>query len=171
MHTTHGLLDLAKEQIAVRQLQTLPMSDYRLAKLMGISESTMSNWRTGRSRIGTEYAKRFADATGLPVEYIYACIEHERAQSPEVKSILESIAQHFVSGSTAASILLALAVSNFAAQPVEGREYSHPQRADSNSGALYIIRSASQFSRRRRMFEFIRTLFGMCDETCFTVQL
>lgn len=107
MLTSIQLIELAKAHLAVRHLLTLPMSDYRLAQLLDIPDRTVSNWRVGRSHIGTKFAKRFADATGLAEEYVYACIEHERADTEDARSILEKIAEHYAHVGTAASVLLA----------------------------------------------------------------
>lgn len=95
MHTSHELIELAKQRLAIRHHLTPPMTDYRLAKLMDIRHPTLSAWRTGVRVIGTEFVRKFADACELPEEYVYACIEHERSQSEDVKRVLVRIAEHF----------------------------------------------------------------------------
>lgn len=125
MHTTLELLDVAKHQLAIEHGLTLPMSDYRLADLLDLDQRTVSNWRKGRSHIGAKFAPRFAEATGLAVEYVYACIEHERADSEEARSVLKKIAKRFAEHGTAASILLAFLTLLLGATP---RADAHPSQ-------------------------------------------
>lgn len=110
MHTSLELLELAKQRLALKNGLTLPMSDYRLGKLMGLNQSTVSAWRTGVRGIGTEFAAQFADACELPAPYVYACIEHERAKNDGERSILESIAQAFRGKAAAVAAILAVAM-------------------------------------------------------------
>jgi hypothetical protein len=95
MHTTAQLLELAKQRLSLAHNLPLPMTDYRLSKLLGVSTQVVSGWRTGTRGIGAEFAQKFADACELPSEYIYACIQHERAKNEQERSILERIAKQF----------------------------------------------------------------------------
>lgn len=117
MHTTLQLIDLAKKRLALRHSVPLPMTDYRLAKLMDIKPNTVSNWRTGKSRIGTEFAANFASACELPKEYVYACIEHERAKDPGVLKILEGIAAAFRGKAAAWTMAILAAGTTLALSP------------------------------------------------------
>lgn len=108
MHTTHDLIELAKQRLALRHGLTLPMTDYRLAKLMGLRQQTVSGWRTGKSGIGTEFAAQFAEACELSPEYVYACVQMERAE-PAERPILERIADAFRGRAAALTAALALA--------------------------------------------------------------
>jgi hypothetical protein len=107
MHTSHQLIELAKQRLALRNGIDLPMTDYRLSKLTGIAQATISNWRVGRSRIDNQFASVFADACELPPEYVLACIEHERTGDPKLRAIYESIADKFKAGALVAAILAA----------------------------------------------------------------
>lgn len=118
MHTTHELIDLAKQRLALAHSLRAPLTDYRLAKLLGVSTQVVSGWQRGKRTIGSEFAQKFADACELPTEYVYACIEHERAKDPTVSKILANIAEVFKNkvGKAAAAILtvgLFLALPNF----------------------------------------------------------
>jgi len=144
MHTTHDLIELAKQTLAVRHQLTLPMSDYRCAKLMDIGERNFSNWRKGRTGISLEFATRFAEATNLTPEYVLACLEHERATSPAVRSILESIALRFTDQGTRASILLAALFVFAFLNPLTSEAKSlqvTPMGQSIETGFLYIMRS------------------------------
>lgn len=111
MHTTHELIELAKQRLSLAHNLPLPMTDYRLGKLLKIKQATISNWRTGKTGIGSEFAQIFASACELSPEYIYACIQHERAKNAQERSILERIASQFRGAAAvivAAGMMLAL---------------------------------------------------------------
>jgi hypothetical protein len=95
MHATPDFLDLAKKRLAAKHDLELPMSDYRLHKLLDVKQSTLSNWRIGKSHIAPEFADLFARVCEVPEEYVLACIEHERAKSKSVRSIYARIAAKF----------------------------------------------------------------------------
>lgn len=107
MHTTIELLDLAKQRLALRHALPLPMTDYRLGKLLGVQQGTLSAWRRGKSRIDSRFASVFADACELPPEYVLACVEREGADDPKLQQIYESIAARFKAGVLVAAILTA----------------------------------------------------------------
>lgn len=107
MHTSRELIELAKQRLALDHHLTLPMTDYRLGKLMHIRQQNISAWQTGARGIGTEFSAQFAEVCGLPEEYVYACIEHEREKNPAVLRVLESIADAF-KGKAAAIVATAL---------------------------------------------------------------
>jgi hypothetical protein len=107
MHTPHELIELAKQRLALKNNLPLPMTDYRLAKLMNIRQATISGWRTGVRGIGTEFAAQFAAVCELPEAYVFACIEHEREKNPSVLRILEAIAKTFSAGRAAALAIVA----------------------------------------------------------------
>ena len=125
MHTSIELMELAKQRLALKHDLTLPVTDYRLGKLMGIRQATLSSWRSGRTHIGTEFVRKFADACELPEAYVYACVQSERESNPEVKSVLANIAKQYaprVAGALGAVILssgLLLASSTFPASRAE----------------------------------------------------
>lgn len=108
MHNTHELIELAKQRLALKHGLDLPMTDYRLAKLMNLKQSTVSAWRVGKSHIGTEFAAQFAEVCELPGAYVYACVKHERAKNDGERSILEAIADAFRGKAAAIAAILAV---------------------------------------------------------------
>jgi hypothetical protein len=76
---------------------------YRLARIIQTSESTVNNWKHGRSAIGREYVTRIAELLEEPAEYVLACVEHEREQDAGARKLWKRIAERFRSP---ASILL-----------------------------------------------------------------
>jgi len=77
-----------------------------LSKVIPASESTVNNWKHGRSAIGREYVTRIAELLGEPAEYVLACVEHEREQDAGAKKLWRRIAERF--HSTASILLVAL---------------------------------------------------------------
>lgn len=128
MHTSLQLIDLAKQRLALKNDLTLPMTDYRLAKLMEIRPQTLSQWRTGRTTIGTEFVRKFSEACELSEAYVYACIEHDRAPA-EVRGVLEQIAAAFAG--KAASLVMAIVAAGtlFALSPNHAHA-AHSSRAE-----------------------------------------
>lgn len=115
------------------------MTDYRLAKLMQLRLQTVSNWRTGRTGIGTEFARKFADACDLEPEYVYACVQAERADSPEEISLLERIASAF-GGSRRVALGIVLAAM-VAAGTLYAPESNQAVAAVSDAQGIYIMRT------------------------------
>jgi transcriptional regulator with XRE-family HTH domain len=93
------------------------MTDYRLAKLLELRTQTISQWRAGKTGIGAQFAQKFADACELPTEYVYACIELERAKDPAVGKILANIAEVFANKSSKVAAVT-LAVGMLFALPI-----------------------------------------------------
>lgn len=66
-------------------------SDYALAKALGMTQSTISGYRAGRSRMDDDAALKVAAILGIdPLEPI-AAANAERAKSPEMKAVWESL--------------------------------------------------------------------------------
>lgn len=158
MLTTHELIDLAKQQLAIRYLLTLPMSDYRLAQLLDVQQTTMSNWRTGKTRISVEYIDRFARACDLREEYVLACLEAERAKSPMVRSIYERIAERFrpAVNSAVLGVAAILAVAALA---------GFPSRSEASTFLLVDGNIHTANSRRSRMRRFLARALGHESDT------
>lgn len=84
-------LDRAKSHLGLT-------SDYALAKALKVGTSTISNYRAGRSRIDDDMAMRLAHVLGInPLEPI-AAANAERAKSPELRDMWESIMQKVALG-------------------------------------------------------------------------
>ena len=129
MHTTHQLIDLAKQRLALAHNLPMPITDYRLAKLLDIRTATVSAWRTGIRGIGVEFAQKFAQACELPEAYVFACIEHERTKDAGVRHILETIAEAF-QGKAAAVIMSALLLTGVSSLMPENKAFADSAGAD-----------------------------------------
>lgn len=121
---------------------------YRLARLIPTSESTMANWKNGRTGIDQRFVTRIAELLEEPPEYILACIEAERAQSPELEKIWRGIAEKF--RSHAASILLVTALV-FGVGNATKAEASEGSPAAAGSPPMYVMTNRR---RRRPWWDF-----------------
>jgi hypothetical protein len=100
LETTRDLLERLRAKHA--------SSWWGLSKIIPASESTVNNWKHGRSAIGREYVTRIAELLDEPAEYVLACVEHEREQDAGARKLWQRIAAKF--RSHAASILLGAVV-------------------------------------------------------------
>jgi len=84
MLSTVQLLDIARQRHG-------GVSDYRIAKLLGVSTQNISNYRTGRNTPVNPVAKRLGELAGVdPLEAV-AAVNLERASSPEEREIWETM--------------------------------------------------------------------------------
>lgn len=152
MHTSLQLIDLAKQRLAEKHGRPLPMTDYRLAKLMELSQQVVAGWRSGSRTIGTKFARKFAEACDLDPAYVLACIEQERERDPTVRQIWTTIAEHF-DGKAAAFAMMSIGAALLAA----GMIHASPENLAAfpllGWSELYIMRT--QMRRIRSLsFEF-----------------
>lgn len=61
-------------------------SDYRLAQLLGVPKSSISNYRNGRSQMEDRIAIRLAEMLGVPPVTVVAEIHAERSKDPNTQS-------------------------------------------------------------------------------------
>jgi predicted transcriptional regulator len=76
MFSTIELLDLAKAKAG-------DVSDYRLAKMLGVDQTSMSNYRRGRSQPKNPIAMRLAELCDLDPAEVVAWVNLERSSTPE----------------------------------------------------------------------------------------
>ena len=98
MRTTVQLMD------AVKARHEMP-SDYRLAKVLGVSFSRVSNWRRGHHGFSDEVAIKVAELLEEPPELVLLEVLAERAKRTEVRAVLEAAARRLA----AAVVVLGLA--------------------------------------------------------------
>lgn len=133
MHTTAQLIELAKQRLASKHGLPLPMTDYRLAKLLNVSTQVVSGWQNGSRTIGAKFVRKFADACDLPPEYVYACTQAERADTADEVSLLERIAEAFKS-KAAAWIVAAMVTAGMVFAPAGNQ--AHARVSDGPGYAL-----------------------------------
>lgn len=82
-------------EIFEQLLQKHGLSAYKVAKETGVTQSTLSDWKRGRSTPKTENMKKLADFFGVTVEYLMTGKEERsseltRRDQKEVESIIAS---------------------------------------------------------------------------------
>jgi transcriptional regulator with XRE-family HTH domain len=152
--TTPQLIELAKRKLtALEPLERRgrPMTDYRFAQLAGLRQNLVSNWQLGKSRIGRQFVTKFAELTGLPEAYVFACVELERERDPGVRAVLLALAAQFasVAARRAAAVILATGVGIALAAPAPSQAAPGPA-ARGGACILWQIRSRFRRGRRRR---------------------
>lgn len=70
-------------------------SDYALAKVLGITQSTISGYRAGRSRIDDDVALTVAEILGLHPLHVIASANAERAKTPEQRERWSGVMEKF----------------------------------------------------------------------------
>lgn len=80
MLSTVELLDLARHRQG-------DVTDYRIAKLLGISTQNVSNYRTGRAMPINRVAMRLAELAGVDPLQAVAAVNLERSTTPEDREL------------------------------------------------------------------------------------
>lgn len=93
MQSTRQFLAAVRRALEAGRGETV--SDYRLAKELGVTRSAMSRYLLGKNTFDERVAMRVAGVLELHPGYVAACIQAERAereQSPERRQLWESVA-------------------------------------------------------------------------------
>ncbi len=83
------LLELLRKQ---QEIKGLPTTDYRLAKILGMTPQGIMHTIKHNGSLSDEYAIVLADELILPRSYVVACMARHRAKNPELIEMWESIA-------------------------------------------------------------------------------
>ncbi len=84
-NATNAALDRVASTLGIQ-------SDYAIAKALHISRSNLTTYRDGGGQLGDETAIRAAQIAHLNPACLLAKIQAERAKSPEVRKVWESLA-------------------------------------------------------------------------------
>lgn len=88
MKTTVEYLEAVKAKLA------LP-SDYALAKVLGVTHTSIIQYRNGRSALGIETSMKLGEILGLDGHAIYAHGQIERAKKPEISDFWKAVSEKF----------------------------------------------------------------------------
>ena len=94
MQTTKQLLDRAKKAQGIE-------SDYKLAQVLGVVQSAVTHWRSGRSSPDDVIAARLAEMAGQDPLSVIAELHAARAKTPDAKQLWMRMAmqlRHAVAG-------------------------------------------------------------------------
>lgn len=99
-----NLLDSAKAKANIE-------SDYRLAKIIGITHSVVSAYRHGKSMPNEKILAQLCALSGDDVGVVAAQVQAERAQSPEGKSMWMMVAARLAGRASTAFLSVVFAIA------------------------------------------------------------
>ena len=142
---------------------------YRLAKVIGISQGTMTGYKAGKSMPDARVLEQLCALSGDDVAVVMAQIQAERERTPEGKSMWLMVARRLAGHAQPAILaaLFAIALIAFSAMPARAAELQSIQKPRLDS--LYIV-STGRFGqfvncllvRLRRYAGFLGLSFGLC---------
>ena len=97
MLTTRDLLAAAK------LAKGIP-SNYRLARVLEVPDTTVQRWNTGRNRPDDEMAVRLAEMAGLDAGQVVASIRAERAEPGPMRDLWADVAARLAHAGAAAAV-------------------------------------------------------------------
>lgn len=133
MFSVADLLDRAKARGNIE-------SDYRLGKVIGITHSTISGYRSGKTKPDERVLEQLCALSGDDPHLIAAQLQAERARTSEGKSMWLAIAARLQGGKASTAILsvvFAIALLAGFASPVRASEVSDAQNPKVD--LLYIV--------------------------------
>lgn len=114
-------------------------SDYRLAKVIGITHAGISSYRVGRSMPNDKILAQLCALSGDDVAVIAAQVQAERAQSTEGKSMWLMIAKRLAGGASTAILTVLFTISLIAGYAGEARASAVQSVKTQWAGSLYIV--------------------------------
>ena len=159
MFSIANLLERAKQNANLE-------SDYRLAKVLSINQSAISNYRVGRSWPNEKILAQLCALSGDDVGVVAAQVQAERAQSPEGKSMWMMVAARLAGRASTAFLSVVFAIALVAGYT--GNAWASVPQASKTCkvNMLYIV-SISFFVRLSTWLELhrwrIMGFFRLCS--------
>lgn len=157
MFSVAGLLDRAKDRAGIE-------SDYRLAKVIGITQSAVSNYRIGKTMPDARVLEQLCALSGDDLAVVAASIQAERERTPEGKTVWLAIAARLQAGRALPGLTAIIAVVALALaamfSPLKSTAYAANHSHDFKLTKLYIVSSrmlrtfAARMARLRRRTAF-----------------
>lgn len=142
-HTSAALVDELRARLALT-------SDYQVAKLLGVTRSSVSLWRLGHGHMSDATALKVAEYLDADPLWVLLRVWESRSDSPGARHVAQRVLEELrekgravVRRSRQASVLLALAVGVAAVSPAPTE--ACPLYAQVDGGSVYIL-----LNRRRR---------------------
>lgn len=101
-------------------------SNYRLARVMGVTDNTLNNWQSGRGMPGDVQAVRLAQMAGVNPAIVLAELAAERAKDDVTKAVWRGLAEHLRGAGLA---VIVAAICSFGAPP-EARAFEVTHSVD-----------------------------------------
>lgn len=132
MNTTCDFLDAVKTKRGID-------SDYALAKILKVTGSCISNYRSKRSYLDDKMALKVAEALEIDAGYVIACSHVERAKNEEIRQTWRGIVEKL--GSVAATVILGIAAYTLPVAPAHAGTSLLPED-------VYYVKSRRRNAKR-----------------------
>ncbi|MFY7915873.1 MAG: DUF3693 domain-containing protein [Rubrivivax sp.] len=124
-------------------------SNYRLARVLGVSDNTVGNWQHGRAFPDDEMAARLAAMGHLDPGAVVASMHAQRASSEPQRALWSAMAKRLERAAVAACVVLSLGA--WTGGPDGGALASTGDEAHASApSGLYIMSTARRALRRLR---------------------
>jgi hypothetical protein len=148
MFSVANLLDAAKAKAQIE-------SDYRLAKVIGISHNVISGYRHGKSMPNEKILAQLCALSGDDLAVVAAQVQAARAQSPEGRSMWLMVAARLAGRASTAFLSVVFAIALIAGYAPESRAGALHDAYKVKCNSLYIV-SSSVFVRWSTWLELHR---------------
>lgn len=128
------LLDAAKEKAGIE-------SDYRLAKVIGITHSVISGYRAGKSMPNEKILSQLCALSGDDPMVVAAEIQSARSKDPEAKSLWLMVAARLRGGATTAILSVCFALNLIALSAQDALAVTVQAYESGQVELLYIVSS------------------------------
>jgi hypothetical protein len=116
-------------------------SDYRLAKVIGISHQGMTNYRTGKSLPSESVIEQLCALSGDDAGVIAAQIQAERSKTPQAKNMWLMVAARLRGAASTAILSVCFAIALIAAPASDARAVTVDAYKTGSVNLLYIVSS------------------------------
>lgn len=132
MQTTKQLIDRAKKAQGIE-------SDYKLAHVLGITQSAITNWNSGRSHPDDAIAARLAVMAGQDPSMVIAELHAVRAKTPEVKALWLRMAHQLRHAVAAVMFTVGAAMLLIAGSPTSAEASTGSAQAHNSPGLCIML--------------------------------
>jgi len=116
-------------------------SDYRLAKVIGITHSTMSGYRVGKTIPDARVLEQLCALSGDDAGVLMAQAQAERERTPEGKTMWLMVAKRLQGAATTAILSVCFAISLIAMSPDVAKAQTVDAFKTGEFSLLYIVSS------------------------------
>lgn len=85
--TSVEILDTVRRRLGEVEGLAGPVSDYRVAQVLGIKQPTISEIRRGKTTLGAPTLVKIAEVLRVPAAWLLACVQAERAQNEGLRRL------------------------------------------------------------------------------------
>lgn len=132
MFSVANLIDAAKARANIE-------TDYRLAKVIGISHQGMTNYRTGKSLPAESTIEQLCALSGDDPDIIAAQIQAARSKTPEAKTMWLRVAARMAGRVQTAFLSVVITIALIAGFAIDSRSSERINAKTGQVDLLYIV--------------------------------